>query len=95
LFENKIISGAKPFTEMSEVQVRGYSERGMINSICYEIRYSPNGPKLLQDLGLCTFPLPRPEFRHFRSAMLHLRASESAAISSSMFRTLLSSRIFP
>ena len=29
----------------------------MINSICYEIRYSPNGLKLLRDLfGLRIFP---------------------------------------
>src|SRR5437764_8754504 len=63
---------------MSDIQVRGYSERGMINSFCYEIRYSPNGLKLLRDLlGLCTFPSEKPDFTHFRSATMIIEQSFS------------------
>lgn len=39
------------------LEVRGYSERGMINALFYEMRYSRNGLCLLKDLlGLCSFP---------------------------------------
>jgi hypothetical protein len=63
---------------VAAIQVRGYSERGMINSICYEIRYSQNGPKLLQDfLGMCTFPHSRPTFENLYSATLLIEQSFS------------------
>jgi hypothetical protein len=63
---------------VAAIQVRGYSERGMINSICYEIRYSQNGPKLLQNfLGMCTFPRSRPTFENFSSATLLIEQSFS------------------
>jgi hypothetical protein len=63
---------------MNPIQVRGYSERGMVNSICYEIRYSPNGLKLLRDLlTLCTFPRSKPDFSHFRSATMLIEQSFS------------------
>src|SRR4051794_19638299 len=63
---------------MSNIQVRGYSERGMINSFCYEIRYSPNGLKLLRDLlGLCTFPSAKPDFTQFHSATMIIEQSFS------------------
>jgi hypothetical protein len=63
---------------MSNIDVRGYSERGMINSICSEIRYSPVGSKLLSDfLDLCTFPHRKPDFTNFRSATLIVEQSFS------------------
>ena len=63
---------------MTDIQVRGYSERGMINAICYEIRYSPNGLKLLRDLlGLCTFPHAKPDFTSFHSATIVIEQSFS------------------
>jgi hypothetical protein len=61
---------------MSDIQLRGYSERGMINAICYEIRYSHNGFKLLRDLlRLCTFPSAKPDFTQFHSATMIIEQS--------------------
>ncbi|MEF3168878.1 MAG: hypothetical protein K6360_06035 [Deltaproteobacteria bacterium] len=63
---------------MSNVEVRGYSERGMINALCYEIMYSNNSIKLLKDfLELCTFPFSTPNFENIQNGKICIEQSFS------------------
>lgn len=63
---------------MNGLEVVGYSERGMINALCYEMKYSRDGLKLLREfLRLCTFPHSSPDFDHFRFAKFFVEQSFS------------------
>lgn len=63
---------------MAAIEIRGYSERGMLNAMCYEMRHSSNGLKLLRNfLQLCNFPDRKPKFDDFRSAKLLIEQSFS------------------
>lgn len=63
---------------MGPLEIRGYSERGVLNALCYEMRYSPNALKLLRDcLQLCSFPDRKPSFDDFRSAKFLIEQSFS------------------
>lgn len=63
---------------MSEVEVHGYSERGMINAMTYEMRWSPNGIELLRSfLGRVVFPQQQPDFGSFESAKIRVEQSFS------------------
>ena len=63
---------------MSSLEARGYSERGMINAMCYEMKYSAKGVQLLRDfLKLRTFPCSSPDFDNFQSATFIIEQSFS------------------
>ena len=63
---------------MAAIEICGYSERGVLNALCYEIRHSANGLELLRDfLKLCNFPDRKPNFDDFRSAKLVIEQSFS------------------
>jgi hypothetical protein len=62
------------------VKVIGYSERGTINSILYEMKYSPEGLERLREfLGLSTFPFesPKPDFKRVQHATIIVEQSFS------------------
>lgn len=66
--------------KLSNLEVRGYSERGMINTLFHEMRYSPNGIDLLREfLNLCQFPnaADGPDFDSFTSARIRIEQSFS------------------
>jgi len=45
------------------MEIIGYSERGLLNSIFYEIKYSPNSSRLLNELlHIFSFPYHKTEF---------------------------------
>lgn len=63
-----------------ELELRGYSERGMVNTLLHEIRYGTHPiEKLRGVLGLCEFPDPhqRPDFTLFRAAKVRVEQSFS------------------
>lgn len=63
---------------MPNIEVRGYSERGMINAFCYEIMYSNNSIKLLRDfLKLCIFPFSKPDFESVQKGKILIEQSFS------------------
>ena len=50
---------------MNDFEIRGYSERGMINALVHEMGYSPYGIPMIKDLlKCCVFPFrpPGPRF---------------------------------
>ena len=54
-----------------ELELRGYSERGMVNTLLHEIRYGTHPIEQLRGvLELCEFPDPhqRPDFTLFQAA---------------------------
>lgn len=63
---------------MPNIEVRGYSERGMINAMMYEMNYSSNGIEMLRNfLKLCVFPNEDPDFENFNSARVLIEQSFS------------------
>ena len=63
-----------------ELELRGYSERGMVNTLLHEIRYGTHPIEQLRGvLGLCEFPDPhqRPDFTLFRAAKVRVEQSFS------------------
>jgi len=65
---------------MTNLEIRGYSERGMINTLFHEMKYSPNGIDLLRDfLQLCEFPgmVTKPDFDRFSGAKIRIEQSFS------------------
>lgn len=60
------------------MDIKGYSERGMIGAIGYEIAHSANGVSLLADLlGECIFPFSPPPDFSIPSAKLRVEQSFS------------------
>lgn len=62
------------------LKVFGYSERGMLNALFYEMKYSTRGDQLLRDfLGLCEFPFetPKPDFTQVQAATIIIEQSFS------------------
>ena len=52
-------------------EILGYSERGMINALCYEMRYSPDSLQMLQDvLKLCRFPFQQDAWNEIHQAKI-------------------------
>ncbi|RXG62551.1 hypothetical protein ES695_21510, partial [Candidatus Atribacteria bacterium 1244-E10-H5-B2] len=46
------------------MEILGYSERGLINSLCYELKYSPNNLQLLNNLlSFVSFPYQTVNFQ--------------------------------
>ena len=63
---------------MNSIQTFGYSERGMVNALCYEMRHSPDGLRLVQEfLGLITFPFSQPNFAEVQGATFIIEQSFS------------------
>lgn len=63
---------------MPNIEVRGYSERGMINAMMYEMNYAPDGIEMLRNfLKLCVFPNVNPDFENFQSARIRIEQSFS------------------
>lgn len=63
---------------MSCIGVRGYSERGMINAMMYEMQHAPNGLEMLRNfLKLFVFPNEEPDFDNFQSARIRIEQSFS------------------
>lgn len=63
---------------MGNIEVRGYSERGMINAMIYEMMYSPDGINLLKSLlKLCIFPYSNPNFETIQHAKFRIEQSFS------------------
>ena len=60
------------------IELRGYSERGMVNALFYEMNYSTNGLKLLERfLSLCAFPFAEPDFSNLEKAQIIIEQSFS------------------
>jgi hypothetical protein len=63
-----------------EIEVRGYSERGMINALVYEMRYGGDSlGRLREILGLCRFPnsAVQPDLAEIRGAKIRIEQSFS------------------
>lgn len=63
---------------MSHIEVAGYSERGMINAMMYEILYAHSGIEMLRNLlKLCIFPNNDPNFDSFQTCKIRIEQSFS------------------
>lgn len=63
---------------MEPLKLCGYSERGMINALCYEMCYSPDSLRLVREfLNLFTFPFSKPDFEGVESATFVVEQSFS------------------
>ena len=64
--------------ENESLNFYGYSERGMVNALCYDIHCSPDGLRLLQEfLCLCSFPFSKPDFDNVQTATFIVEQSFS------------------
>ena len=60
------------------VTISGYSERGMVNALCYEMRHSADGLRLLREfINLFSFPYSKPDFEDVQSARFIIEQSFS------------------
>ena len=74
----QLISSRFPLPDMNPINLFGYSERGMVNALCYEMRYSVDGLRLLREfLNLLTFPHSQPDFADVQSATFIVEQSFS------------------